>query len=337
MLEQFHFSQPFWLWFILIIPLVWLFMPRSRKTPDARFAQYADSHLLPHVLIRQTPDLRGRRTYLKRWSLLWLIGCLAMAGPRWDFTDIKVFQPGSDLVVLMDLSRSMESTDVKPSRLARARQELDDLFNLNTSVRVGLVAFATVAHVVAPVTEDMQTLRHLLPSLSPNLIQLQGSRLSGALERARVLLAGQPAGNHQGILLVSDGDFIEPGLEQTVRELHEDGIYLYVLGIGTPQGGSIPGSNGGWLQDARGRRVVSRLEEGQLQLLAQAGGGMYQQADYRDSDSKALLAHIQNNAPPRLKENPIRVWHERYYILMSVMLALLLSLFRQSRQFVWHT
>jgi Ca-activated chloride channel homolog len=338
-INAFHFAQPAWLWGLLMIPLVWLYLRRHRnlRRENERLRVYADSHLLPHLLVRAATDSQRERRSLRRWSLLWLLGCLALAGPRWDFNDVEVFQPGSDLVILLDLSRSMEATDVKPSRLARARQEIDDLLELNPGIRTGLIAFATIAHVVSPITEDSQTLRHLLPSLSPALIQLQGSRLSEALERARVLFAGQPSGNSQAILLISDGDFAEPDLEAKVRQLRSAGITLYILGVGTEQGASLPAARGGVLQDQQGRPVLSRLEETKLRALAAAGQGLYVRADYRDDDSHALLARIRADAPPRLEENPIRIWQERYVWLVGLMMLIMLGWFRREGSWGWRT
>jgi Ca-activated chloride channel family protein len=326
----FHFAQPGWLWLLPIPLLLWLTPPgkKARKEMQKRMRQYADPHLLPHLLVPAQEDEGRQRYRLLLWSLLWWLGVLAMAGPRWDYTDVNVFQPGSDLVILFDLSRSMEVSDVRPSRLARARQEVEDLLNQNPGMRIGMIAFATVAHVVAPITEDTHTLRHLLPSLSTALLQLQGSRFAGALDRADRLLSGQPPGNSRAILLISDGDFDEPGLEDYVRRLRAQGIKLYILGVGTPQGGPVPGPRG-WLEDRQGQRVVSRLEEDTLKRLATAGGGFYQQADFRDEDTKTLLAKLQSDAPVQLQENPIRVWHERYFLLVLLMMIFLLSRFRR--------
>lgn len=332
-LVGFHFAQPHWLWLCLIPLLLWLLPPgrRQRKERQSRLQQYADPHLLPHLYLPPQTDQRGQRSRLWAWSLLWWLGILAMAGPRWDYTEVSVFQPGSDVVILFDLSRSMEAADMKPSRLARARQEVEDLLNLEPNIRIGLIAFATVAHVVSPITEDTHTLRHVLPSLGSHLVQLQGSHLSEALDRAHKLFAGQPAGNSRAVLLISDGDFAEPELEQAVRKLRRQGVQFYVLGVGTEDGGYVPDDQGDWLRDKNGNRVVSRLDEGQLQELARAGDGLYLRADYRDSDSQQLLQRIRDDAPPMLENNPVRIWQERYYLLVGLMLFLLLLRFRQGR------
>ena len=330
----FHFAQPVWLWALFVPLMLWLMPPgrKARREVQQRLRRYAEPHLLPHLLVAAREDESRRRHRLALWSGLWVLGIIAMAGPRWNYTDITVFQPGSDLIIVFDLSRSMEAIDVKPSRLARARQEVEDLINLNQgSVRIGMIAFATVAHVIAPITEDSYALRHLLPSLSTNLLQLQGSRFISALDRAHRLFAGQPPGNSRAILLISDGDFDEPAIEESVSRLRAEGIKLYVLGVGSVEGSSVAGPRGSWLEDGKGQRVISRLEESSLKALAQLGGGFYRRADYRDTDTQEILAQIQKDAPTQLERNPLRMWHEHFYLLVLIMMGFLIPRFRRGR------
>ena len=110
------------------------------------------------------------------------------------------------LVILLDLSKSMDAQDVKPSRLERAKQEIADILDMNHKVKIGLVAFAAVPHMVVPVTEDMATLRTLLPYLETDLVHVQGSRLKPAIEMATGML-GNELGDQRSILVVSDGGF----------------------------------------------------------------------------------------------------------------------------------
>jgi len=328
----FHFAYPLWLWALLLPLVFWLFSLRKRQGSDMqkRFQRYADAHLLPHLVLHPEEETRQKHRHLLIWSLIWGLGVLAMANPRWDATEIEVFQAGSDLVILLDLSHSMDVTDVKPSRLGRARQEIADLLNLGQGIRVGLVAFATVAHAVTPITEDKRTLLHLLPSLSTDLFLLKGSRLSTAIDRSRRLLTSQPPGNSRALLLISDGDFTESNLLEQIEALRKDEIYLYVLGVGSPAGERVSGFHPNeWMMDHNGQVVVSQLNEKQLKDLAQAGGGFYVQADYRDEDTRQLLERIQADIPPRLEENPIVVWHERFYWLVGFMLLLVLLKFRR--------
>jgi Ca-activated chloride channel family protein len=328
----FEFAQPLWLWALLIPPLLW-WWPQSRRTRKhhERLARYADQHLLPHLLLGDIAPGQARRRMMM-WSLLWALGVLAMAGPRWDYTTVNLYQPGTNLVILMDLSRSMDVTDVKPSRLARARQEIEDLLRTNKGIRVGLIGFASVAHVVSPITEDAGTLRNLLPSLSTDLVQMHGSRVQIALERARRLLSGQPPNGVYSLLLVTDGDFEAPELEAQARELREQGYRLHVLGVGTPQGGYVPAPGGGWVQE-RGQTVISRLNEALLGRIAEAGGGSYHRADFLEDDTRSILDRLESEGRPQaLEERAHRIWNERYYLLVAVMMLLMLGWYRRTRR-----
>ncbi len=326
-----HFAQPIWLWALLVPLLVWLWPRRTRSfSQQARLQRYADAHLLPHLILAGPSQTRFRR-WLSLWSLLWCLGVVAMAGPRLGYSDVDLYRPGTNLVILLDLSRSMQVADVKPTRLARARQEIEDLLDSSRGMRVGLIAFASVAHVVAPITEDSDTLRNLLPSISTELVRWQGSRLSQALEKARRLLGGQPKDSAHAVLLISDGDFPEPGLQRHVALLHSEGIPVHVLGVGTLEGGPVPGEDGGWVRGNNGRPVISRLDEQGLQRLAEAGGGLYRRADFRDQDTRNMLERVMAEGRPTAdREGTQRVWNERYHLLVLLMLAGLLWWYRQA-------
>jgi Ca-activated chloride channel family protein len=332
MTADFHFAQPIWL-LGLLVPLLMWFLPPLRGVREERYKQYADPHLLPHLIVQQERATARRRRRFALWSALWALGCIALAGPRWDYEQVDLFSPGADLVVLFDLSRSMDAQDARPSRLARARQEVEDLLEASENLRVGIVGFASVAHVVAPITDDKATIRHLMPALSSDLVQLGGSRLTAALDRAERLLSGQPPGSVHALLLVSDGDFDEVGLEMAITNLAEQGVRLHVLGIGTPEGAPVPlpSARGGWVTDADGQRVISRLNEPLLRNLAQSGGGLYLRADYREADTEALLDAVTagQGEAKTVAQGRQRIWHERYYWLVAVMLLLVLPWFRR--------
>lgn len=327
----FHFAEPAWLWALLApVPVaLWLALTAS-VTDNARMQRYADHHLLPHLL--GTHQLGAARKWRRfgYWALVWLLGVLAMAGPRWSFTDVQVFRPNSDLVVVLDISQSMEVTDVRPSRLARARHELEDLLSQSQGIRVGLIAFASVAHVISPITEDTWGIRRLLPALSTDLVRLQGSRLSTALKRAEQLLTSQAQRGSQSVLLISDGDFVEAGLEAQLRALAQNGIRTHVLGIGMPQGGIVPGPNHGPLLDQTRTPVRSQLNEPLLRSLATAGQGEYQRAEFRDADIRRIASLIGKQTSVRTVEDTrTRVWHERFYWLVGLALLLLIPQYRR--------
>jgi len=329
---NFHFAQPMWLWALLAIAVValwlWLTTVRIHRGPIER---YADQHLLPYLTGTRTLGEGRHWGRFWRWSLVWALATIAMAGPRWDFTDMRLFHSGDSLVILLDISRSMQVEDVPSTRLGRAKQEIFDLINSGTPLRYGLVAFASTAHVVSPITEDTQTIRNTLPSLSTELVRLQGSRLAFALQRAGELLATQPEDAGRTILLISDGDFDELDLDARVRELTQSGTRLIIMGIGTDEGGPVPGPDGKWLVDRQRRTVESKLNEEMLRRLAEVGKGEYIESDFRADDSERILEIAQEKGTTRESADAVtRVWNERFYLPVLLLLGLLLPQFRRS-------
>jgi len=330
----FHFEQPGWLWALLaLIPVaIWLWRS-SVKAARGPIHRYADPHLLPHLTGTRALKPTERWGRFLRWSGLWALLILAMAGPRWDYEDIRLFHPGNNLLILLDISRSMQADDVAPSRLGRARQEIQDLILQNRQVRLGLIAFASVPHVLSPITEDTYTILNSLPALSTDLARLQGSRLHQALDRAEVLLGSLPEDSARSILLISDGDLDEPGLVPRVEELARQGVRFHVLGVGTTEGARVPAQQGGWLLDRSGQPVLSSRNQTLLEELAETGQGIYQVADYQDDDTEEILevAAI-TRLPPEASDERTRIWNERFYLPLLLLAALLLPNFRGRRR-----
>lgn len=326
----FHFEQPAWFWGLLgLVPVaVWLWRSAA-KAARGPIHRYADAHLLPHLTGTRELKSSERWGRFLRWSLLWTLLMVAMAGPRWDYEDVRLFHPGNNLLILLDISRSMQADDVAPNRLARARQEVQDLILQNREVRLGLIAFASVPHVLSPITEDTFTILNALPALSTDLARLQGSRLHQALDRAEVLLGGLPDDSARAILLISDGDLDEPDLTPRIEKLAAEGIKLQVLGIGTEEGGLVPAPQGGWIMDRSGNPIRSTLNEDLLEGLARTGQGEYRVASYQDDDTREILeAATVTRLPPEAGDERTRIWNERYYVPVLFLAALLLPQFR---------
>jgi Ca-activated chloride channel family protein len=327
----FNFEQPAWFWgLLLLIPVaIWLWRSAA-KAARGPIHRYADPHLLPHLTGTRELKATERWGRFLRWSALWALLILAMAGPRWDYEDVRLFHPGNNLLILLDISRSMQADDVAPNRLARARQEIQDLIMQNRQVRLGLIAFDSVPHVISPITEDTYTILNVLPALSTDLGRLQGSRLHAALDRAEGLLGSLPKDSARSILLISDGDFDEPDLVSRVEKLAAQGIRLQVLGVGTEEGARVPAQRGGWIHDRSGQPIRSVLNEKLLQELARAGRGGYQLADYREDDTREILEEAAVTAlPPEAGDERTRIWNERFYLPVLAVAALLVPSFRR--------
>ena len=327
--SQFHFENNLWLSGIGAIPAVLLLYMLFYK--GGAYAQslerFADKHLLPHLLKNGQRGRRSLRIPLLLWSLAWLCGMVAMAGPRWNYTDVQAFKPEKDLVVVLDLSTSMEAQDVKPSRVVRGRQRIEDLLKMSRGMTVGLVAYAAVPHMITPLTDDTRTISNLLPAIDTSLVTLQGDRLKPALEMADRMLSGEP-GNSKAILVISDGNFEENDMAALVKAA--GGAAIYTMGVGTAEGAPIADENGGWVKDRDGKMLLTQLRADRLQALSAAGRGFYVEESYSDSGIKSILDRI--NGPVAGQQDAhknIRIWQERFYIPALALALLLLPLFRK--------
>ena len=336
----FHFAEPVWLWGLALVPLIWLsyiLFYRRGVRAGGRLKDFADAHLLPHLLAEEEKaGKKQRHTWpaLLAWSFIWACGLLALAGPRWDYTEVKAFAPARDLLILLDLSRSMDAQDIKPSRLARARQEIEDILKTSQGTRVGLIAFDTVPHLITPLTDDKETLNRLLPYMKTDLVYVQGSYLAPALEMAGQTLKTE-TGDEKNVLILSDGGFDDGDatILQAEQALRSQGVRIYVMGTGTAQGVPIPDGKSGYIKQD-GTLVFSRLEESRLKRVAGDGGGFYEQAGYLGDDTQTLLSGIQSvSASKPEAEKTTRYWEERFYVFLLPFALLILPWFRRNAAF----
>jgi Ca-activated chloride channel family protein len=335
LIQGLHFAEPAWLWALSLVFPLWFWLRRARIS-DYRDAwrRYAQPRLLPHLVIQKQPaedQEQGVARTLWVWPLIWALGVLAMAGPRLGYEQVQLFKPRTNLVILLDISASMELADTPPSRLSRGKQEILDLMTLEPALNVGLVAFASVASVISPLTGDLETIRGNLMVVDSSLARLKGSRLMPALDKAETLVRHLAEQDPAAILLISDGDFDEQGLDERIAELRQGGIRLHVLGVGTPGGGPIPHPMGGWMVDAAGNMIESRLDQEGLGRLAGQGGGSYLQADFTDQDSRKLLEALLSSqvASQEGVGDDYLIWNERFVWLLLPMMLLVLGQFRR--------
>ena len=286
-LNDFHFLRPFWLLGLIpVIGFCWWYLKGRSSGGD--WLDYCDAALLPHILI----DRPSKKRYGSLWilGLGGVLGVIALGGPAFERLPTPVFRNLSSLVILLDLSYGMDATDIKPSRIERARYKIEDLLRERKEGQTALIAYAGDAFVVTPLTDDGATIAAQLMALSPKIMPEQGARIDLGLRKAADLLfqAGQKSGD---ILVVTAGIEVDAARSEAARLLGE-GIRVSVLGVGTKDGAPIPMPEGGFRKGSDGRMVVSRLEIKPLWDLAQAGGGVYRSLDAGSKDTEALLEFL---------------------------------------------
>ena len=277
-------------WFYAFIPLLlFLFFSYRTRLNDRNWRGVIDPQLLPYVL-SQSGNKQRRYPLL----LVLIAGSLcitALAGPVYKKLPQPVYREQSSLVVLLDLSQSMNATDIKTSRLSRAKLELLDLLKTRKSGQTALVVYAADAFVVTPLTDDNATIANLVPSLETDMMPAQGSNLANALEKTRSLLS-QSGTIHGDILVITDD--IHARDESAIKKVVSLGHRVSIFGIGTAEGSPVPLADGGFLQDRDGAIVLPRLDSARLQSYALRGGGLYTVVQANDSDVEKLAKLFQS-------------------------------------------
>ncbi len=201
---------------------------------------------------------------------------LALAKPRWGVTFEEVKQSGLDIVVGIDVSRSMTAEDVAPNRLARAKLAAMELMPLAQRDRLGLIAFAGSAFLQCPLTLDEEAFRQSVDTLEVGLIPQGGTALGEAIEVARESFKKE-AGNPKVLVLITDGEDHEPGALEAAEKAAGEGVRIFTIGVGTAEGEMLhqKDPNEPFFKDSEGNVVKSRLDETTLRELAAKGNGFY--------------------------------------------------------------
>jgi Ca-activated chloride channel family protein len=321
-----HLMRPEWLWCLVPAFILAAVLWRSRRRSGSWSAIIAPE-LLQHLVADDGPP---RSRNLLPWLLMaWVLAVLAASGPSLQKIPQPVLQKLDALVIVLDLSYSMKSGDLAPSRIDRARQKLQDLLERRAEGQTALVAFAGDAHVVTPLTDDTRTIANLLPALNPDMMPVPGSDPVAALVEAVSLL--ESAGIEGGrILLV--GDEIVDAQRGPMREIiAESGTTLSIMGVGTSTGAPIPLPMGGFLKDENEAIVIPALDEAGLLGAADSTNGRYMRLQIDDSDLDYLLAE---NALPLPGETlaidrTADAWEDQGYLLLVIVLPVALALFRR--------
>jgi len=266
-----QFVQPSWLWLLWLLPPLAALYGLAASRRRAALRRFADERFLDGLVPGRSAGRNALRISLIGVALL--LAIFSLAGPSWGFSWEKVDRRGIDLVVALDLSRSMLAQDVPPDRLAAARREIRDLLSLLQGDRVGLVVFAGSAFVQCPLTLDYNAFEVFLSQMDPTWVPVGGTDLGAAVRTSiDTFIADDRAG--RAVVLITDGEDHGGQLREAAQEAKAEGVHVFVVGIGSPEGVPIPDGQGGFIKED-GRVVLSKLDEGALKELAMTTGGSY--------------------------------------------------------------
>lgn len=270
-----NFAQPGWLVLLILLPILGLgaiLATRLRR-----------QHWQAFVAPRLRDSLLKRSSGLTRWlALFFLIAAcatilVALARPRGNAGTRTEKTMGRNVMIALDLSRSMQVADVKPDRLTQAKIVIYELLEAMPNERIGLIGFAGNPHVYAPLTIDHSAVRETVEQIDENWPPLGGSNLSAALQLAIETLKKTGQKNN-ALVILSDGEKHDDALDSMIAQAEESGVYIIAIGVGTENGDTIPSIRGGNMVDSSGREVISRLQPDVMRKLAEGTKGRFAMA-----------------------------------------------------------
>lgn len=316
-----RFATPNFLLLIFALPLVgtlWYLMQRRKRQLAERFAT---PNLLPVLAVRKSSD----RALWK--GILLLAGAAAAifagARPQWGYEDRKIVSAGADVLIAVDVSRSMLAEDYKPNRLARAKELLTNILWGLKGDRVGVVAFAGDAAVVCPLTSDYSMARAALEGLDTSTVSTPGTNIGRAIDVA--LGAFDVAARGDKILvLLTDGEDHEGQAVAMAERAAKSGVKIFAIGIGTTQGMPIPDERGSYKTDREGKLVSTRLDFNTLTQIAERTAGAALKANPSgSSELQPILSELEKVRHAQNQETVVRVYHERFPWFVALALILL--------------
>ena len=270
---MFRFEDPIYLYLLVLIPILALIRFISFRNQKKRLRQFGDISLLKALM----PDVSRYRPSVKFWMLLGALALLIvmLARPQLGTKISHEKRVGIETIIAMDISNSMRAEDIVPSRLDRSKMMVENLVDHFSNDKIGLIVFAGDAFVQLPITSDHVSAKMFLSSIDPSMIATQGTDLARAIDMATHSFT-QEEGVGKAIVVITDGEDHEGGAVESAKAAKDNGMRVYVLGVGSANGAPVPiPGTGDYMKDQAGNTVMSALNEEMCKQVAQAGGGAY--------------------------------------------------------------
>ena len=318
-----YFDHTSFLLLLLALPLLWPFY-RWLKRKRLKNLQALGDPKLVSLLIREGS---GSNLNIKigTFVLLIVLGSFALADLKSPSSDDPISRKGVDVIIALDVSKSMLATDARPNRLEMARQFIYRLLEQMPDNRIGLVVFAGHAYLQMPLTVDHGAAQLYLQQLSTDMVPTQGTVIGEALQICQNAFNSREAKN-KAIVLITDGEDHDPEALELAKSLKNNGIMVNTVGIGSVEGTQLmnPNSNAVKL-DKEGHPVVSKLNEDLLRQLAARTEGGYLHLTNPNTQSESILKKIDNIEKTSLVDNTYRSFKHYYLWFLIPMLLIYLA------------
>lgn len=323
-----EFQNPQMLYLILPLALAWIGLSLYSKSRRTRARESFVASAMQERILPSESLIRFWTKQLLRLVAI-VFALIALAGPKYGIEFEKIIPRGSDLYVMIDVSRSMLAEDVPPSRLERSKIDVSSLVNQLEGERIGLIAFAGQAVVKCPLTTDYDSFRRALAELDPSSAPRGGTAIGDAIRKALEVFQSK-SGRDQAILLITDGDDQQSYPLEAAAIAAEQKVTIFAVGLGdSSQGARIPQGSGekGFIE-YQGEQVWSKLDGSLLSEIATKTSGVYIPAGTRSYDLGDLYTnHLRNRRAADAETQEKARKSEQYQLFLAfAVLALVLDL-----------
>ena len=329
---EFHFIRPAWL-FLIPFFLYGIFLFWKQSHTSTHMNKWINSKFIPLLQLKENNS--AAKTPYIGIAILATLALLALAGPTSKKLPQPTYNKESILVIALDLSPSMLATDNKPTRLARAKLKIQELLNQRQEGNTGLIVFGGEAFIVSPLTKDTETISNLLPSLTPEIIPLQGSNIEMAIQLANELINDGPF-DQSTLLIVTDG-ILEESHKSIIQNIDKR-FQPIILGIGSDKGAPIPNGKS-VVKDNNGNIILAKRNSKELLNLSTSIHGIYIPIQADDKDINLIINQLDHITSNQLnseeREHQFDQWVDLGPLLVLLGLPLLAFAFR--RGWIIHT
>jgi len=307
---------------IILLILLFLFVIKWKKITIKRIG---DARLVKKLILNYSP-----LKFLVKF-LIFVIAFIAVvvgaANPQKPGRNQSINRNGVDVMIVLDVSKSMLATDVKPSRLEKAKQLLAKLLDKLQNDRIGVVLFAGRAYMQMPLTIDHGAAKMYIQDAGPEAVPTQGTDIGDALQMANGAFNSKEK-KYKTILLISDGEDHDPNADKIAKTLAQYGVVINTVGVGSPEGATLIDPETKELKkDAQGQTIVSKLNEAELQDLSNATNGIYLHLDNMDDALITLSEQIDSIEKKALNDSEFIDYNSYYQYLLALAFLLLLTEF----------
>ena len=275
------------------------------------------------------PEVSNGRVVLKFILFCGAVALVVLAAARPQFGS-KLREEkarGIEMMLVVDVSNSMLAEDFEPNRLERTKYAINRLFDGLKQDRVGLIVFAGEPRVQLPITSDYRMAKAFARRIDPSQVSVQGTAIGKALEQALLSFSGETDEKRsRAIILITDGENHDDDAVAVAKRAAEQGIRIYTIGIGTPEGAPIE-IDGEFIRDEQGEMVVSKLNEEMLAQIADLTGGAYVRATKQDIGLDEIVRSINEMEQSELSTVRFEEFNEQYQYLLIAALVLLVAEF----------